>query len=171
MNSQILKKYIKSVVLSEISKSKRNKFRLHEMAKQVFTIGNLQASFDDINSKVSNQPWSGGRESFKNRIYVKNTETGAKIFFDMHGSVADYQSNKPTDIKGALAAFLRDALYGFQFSSPEDLADELGYDMVDDKSEVKRIYKGVTAAAAKAEKLDLLEDDVIDMLNGELSDY
>jgi len=171
MDSQILKKYIKSVVLSEISKSKRNKFRLQEMAKQVFTIGNLQASFDDINSKVSKQPWSGGRESFKNRIYVKNTETGAKIFFDMHGSIADYQSNKPTDIKGALAAFLRDAMTGFQVDSPEELVMQFGYDWETDKSEIRRVYKGVTAAAAKAEKLDLSESDIADMLDGELSDY
>jgi len=171
MTSSYLKKYIKSVVLQEISNQKKSKFRLNEMAKQVYTIGNIQASFDDTNSRISKQPWSGGKSAFKNRVYVKNTETGAKIFFDMHGSVADYGSNKPTDIKSALASFLKDADAGFQFSDPEELADNYGYDMETNRAEVRRIFKSVQGAAAKVEKLDLSHDDVIDMLNGELSDY
>ena len=67
--------------------------------------------------------------------------------------------------------FLKDADAGFQYSDPEELADNYGYDMETNRAEVRRIFKGVQGAAAKAEKLDLWHDDVIDMLNGELSDY
>lgn len=136
-------------------------------AKNSINVGKYMIYYDTDKSQVTQQPW-GNQHSFKDKITVKNTENNAKVTFNMHGSVADYQSNKPTDLMGAFGTFCREALDGMQYQSPEDIASEFGYD---NPSEAKKVFRGLQQMAAKAEKIGMTEDELIDLLNGELADY
>ena len=112
--------------------------------------------------EVTVPPFNGsnGRQSNKYIVYI--TRYGKKIQFPFYDSIHNYQNNLRPKKYDVLNTFCSEALSGFSVSSPKDVMNEFGYTRY---VEANRVYRGLRKISEKAEKLNLSEEDLSNILD------
>jgi hypothetical protein len=112
-----------------------------------------------VDAKQGNKsaPWHPCGNHY--RVTIK--ANGRRATFDFWDSLHNQQTGKEIDLRGAISCFASDVMTGMNCNSVDDIASEFGYDK---PSEALRVFKGVKKAQKQAERLDLTDEELSELM-------